>query len=96
MPPRAAIAPICSLTSDWTSLNRDGEGIADPGCEGVERVMKAKGSWPFRASGMPTTQHSATMGCEEMACSMEPVEKRWAALRRRGCKLYFLDESGGG
>lgn len=46
--------------------------MADEGWVGFERVMKAKGRWPLRASGMPTTQHSAMVGWEEMACSMEP------------------------
>jgi hypothetical protein len=36
-------------------------------------VTKAKGRWPFRASGIPTTQHSVMSGCVEMACSIEPV-----------------------
>ena len=40
-----------------------------------EIVMKAKGRWPLRASGMPTTQHSATAGCENMTCSMDPRER---------------------
>ena len=35
-------------------------------------MTKAKGRWPFRASGTPTTQHSAMVGWEEMACSMDP------------------------
>ena len=40
---------------------------------GVESVTKANGRWPLRESGMGTTQHSAMRGCEEMACSIEPV-----------------------
>ena len=52
---------------------RPGEGMGEVGCVAVLRVMKAKGRWPFKASGMPTTQHSAMVGWEEMACSMEPV-----------------------
>lgn len=47
--------------------------MAEVGCGCVERVMNAKGRWPLRASGMPTTQHSATAGWEEIACSIEPV-----------------------
>ena len=38
----------------------------------MERVTNAKGRWPLRESGMPTTQHSAIVGWEEMACSIEP------------------------
>ena len=34
--------------------------------------MNANGRWPFRESGMPTTQHSAMEGWEEIACSIEP------------------------
>ena len=49
-----------------------GVGMAEKGWVGVERVMNAKGRWPLRASGMPTTAHSAMEGWEEMACSMEP------------------------
>ncbi len=48
------------------------DGTADVGWSGVERVTKAKGRCPFKASGMPTTQHSAITGCEEIACSIEP------------------------
>lgn len=47
-------------------------GIADEGWSGVDKVTNANGRWPFSASGMPTTQHSAIDGCEEMACSIEP------------------------
>lgn len=46
--------------------------MADEGCSGVESVMNANGRWPFRASGIPTTQHSAIVGCVEIACSIEP------------------------
>ena len=67
------MAPICSRTRAWISAVRAGEGMADGGWVGVERVMNAKGRWPFRASGMPTTAHSAMEGWEEMACSMEPA-----------------------
>lgn len=35
--------------------------------------MNAKGRWPLSESGMPTTQHSAMRGEEEMACSIVPV-----------------------
>lgn len=35
--------------------------------------MNAKGKWPLSESGMPTTQHSAMVGCEEIACSIEPI-----------------------
>lgn len=38
----------------------------------MESVTNAKGRWPLRASGIPTTQHSATCGWEEIACSMDP------------------------
>lgn len=47
--------------------------MAEVGWSGVDRVMNAKGRWPFRASGMPITQHSAIRGCEEMACSIDPL-----------------------
>ena len=66
------MAPIWSRMSCWTSAKRAGEGMALAGWVGVERVMKAKGRWPLRLSGMPTTQHSAMVGWVEMACSMEP------------------------
>ena len=46
--------------------------MADEGCCEVERVIKAKGRWPLRESGMPITQHSAMEGWEEIACSIEP------------------------
>lgn len=46
--------------------------MGESGWLGVERVTKAKGRCPFRESGIPTTQHSAMVGCEEIACSMEP------------------------
>lgn len=36
--------------------------------------MNAKGRWPLRVSGIPTTQHSAMEGWVEMACSIEPVD----------------------
>jgi len=36
-------------------------------------VTNANGRWPLSASGIPTTQHSATRGCEEMACSIDPA-----------------------
>jgi hypothetical protein len=52
-----------------------GEGVADVGWSATERVTNANGKWPFRLSGMPTTQHSAMDGCEEMACSMVPVRR---------------------
>lgn len=48
--------------------------------------MKAKGSWPFRASGMPTTQASATRGWLVMACSMLPVQED-------GLSVWFLLEA---
>ena len=35
--------------------------------------MKAKGRWPFNASGIPTTAASAMEGCEVTACSIAPV-----------------------
>lgn len=73
MPPRLAIAPICVLTSFWTSLKSSWDGMAEEGWLGVERVMNANGRWPFRESGMPTTQHSAMEGWEEIACSIEPI-----------------------
>ena len=73
------MAPIWVRTSFCTSLKRASEGMAEVGWSGVERVTNAKGRWPLRASGMPTTQHSAMEGWEEMACSMEPVLKRCAA-----------------
>lgn len=47
--------------------------MADEGWSGVERVTKANGRWPFSASGIPTTQHSAMVGWEEIACSIEPI-----------------------
>ena len=72
IPPSAAMAPICSLTEACTCLRSSSEGIAEEGWSAVERVAKAKGRWPFRASGMPTTQHSAMSGFEDMACSMDP------------------------
>lgn len=56
--------------------------MAEGGWVGVERVMKAKGRWPLRASGMPTTQHSAMVGWDEMACSMEPMG--WSSLAFAG------------
>jgi hypothetical protein len=74
MPPRDAIAPICMRTSFWTSPNSSSEGTADSGWSAVESVTNAKGRCPFRASGMPTTQHSAIVGWEEIACSIEPGE----------------------
>ena len=73
MPPSEAMAPIWVRTSFWTSPKSSSEGTAEGGWSAVDRVTKAKGRWPFRASGMPTTQHSAIVGWEEMACSMEPV-----------------------
>lgn len=35
-------------------------------------MTNANGRCPLSASGMPTTQHSAINGCEDMACSMDP------------------------
>lgn len=67
------MAPIWVRTSFWTSPKSWSEGTAESGWSAVESVTNANGRWPFRASGMPTTQHSAIVGCEEMACSMEPV-----------------------
>jgi hypothetical protein len=51
--------------------------MAEVGWSGVDKVTKANGRWPLRASGMPTTQHSAIIGWEEMACSMEPVNDQY-------------------
>ena len=52
----------------------------------MESVTNAKGRWPLSASGIPTTQHSATDGWEEMACSMEPegVSKPGCLIKGRG------------
>lgn len=53
--------------------------MADGGCVGLnvelesERVMKAKGREPLRASGMGMMQASAMEGWEVMACSIWPV-----------------------
>jgi hypothetical protein len=66
------MAPICVRTSFCTSPKSLSEGMADVGWSDVDSVTNAKGRWPFRASGIPTTQHSATVGWDEMACSMEP------------------------
>lgn len=47
--------------------------MADDGWSAVERVTNANGRCPFRASGTPTTQHSAMVGWEEIACSIDPI-----------------------
>jgi hypothetical protein len=61
---------------DWISV----KSCSPDKEEGVVVVVtKAKGSWPLRASGMPTTQASVMRGCEVMACSRVPVLRRWAA-----------------
>lgn len=65
------MAPIWVRMSVWISV-RSLLGLVVRDVGGEERVIKAKGRWPFVLSGMPTTQHSATEGWEEMACSMEP------------------------
>jgi hypothetical protein len=76
------MAPIWVRTNFWTSLKSWSEGMAEVGWSGVERVTKANGRWPLSASGTPTTQHSAMMGWEEMACSIEPIKyEHWI----RGC-----------
>lgn len=67
------MAPIWDRTRPWISLKTSSATMAEVGWLGSESVMKAKGSWPLRESAMPTTQHSATFGEEEIACSMEPV-----------------------
>jgi hypothetical protein len=46
--------------------------MAEVGWSAVERVTNANGRWPLSESGTPTTQHSAMVGCEEIACSIEP------------------------
>jgi hypothetical protein len=66
------MAPICVRTSFCTSAKSWSEGIAEGGWSAVERVTKANGRWPLSASGTPTTQHSAMVGWEEIACSMDP------------------------
>ena len=40
----------------------------------VERVTKAKGTWPFSESGIPIMQASAMVGWVVTACSRAPVE----------------------
>jgi hypothetical protein len=75
IPPSVAMAPICSRTRPFTSLKKAGGGFAGRESGEEEEVVgwtKAKGMWPFRESGMPTTQASPTEGCERMACSMAP------------------------
>ena len=78
------MAPICVRTSFCISLKSSSEGTADVGCSAVERVTKAKGRWPFSASGMPTTQHSAMVGWDDIACSMEPVRFQLACVYNKG------------
>ena len=73
--------PIWSRTKLLISRKCSGVGMGenswgerlDCGLE-EEGTMKAKGRWPFMASGMPMTEASATRGEEVMACSMAPVE----------------------
>jgi hypothetical protein len=69
---------VWSSVRSWVS-ERGGDGEEGEEGGGDEVVTKAKGSWPLRASGMPTTQASVTRGCEVMACSRVPVLRRWAA-----------------
>jgi hypothetical protein len=77
MPPRLAMGPTWVRMRVWSSVR---SWVSERGEEeGDEVVTKAKGSWPLRASGMPTTQASVTRGCEVMACSRVPVLRRWAA-----------------
>jgi hypothetical protein len=79
MPPSAAMAPICSRTRPLTSLKSWAGGVAgilSPEEPAVDvGWTKAKGRWPFREPGMPTTQASPTEGCERMACSIAPDEE---------------------
>ena len=74
MPPSEAMLPICSRTEIWTSLKRASDGTAEGGWSPVDRVAKANGRCPLRASGTPTTQHSAMSGWDAMACSIDPVK----------------------
>ena len=53
-------------------MNSFSEGIADEGWFAEDSVAKLKGSWPFRASGTPTTQLSAMSGWDAMVCSIKP------------------------
>lgn len=65
--------PICVRTRLCISLYNLSSSTADMGCSGTDSVIKAKGSWPFRESGTPTTLASATRGWLVIACSIEPV-----------------------
>jgi hypothetical protein len=42
-------------------------------------TTKPQGTWPFSASAMPITAHSATSGWLASTSSMPPVDSRWPA-----------------
>lgn len=97
MPPREAMAPICSRTRVLIDVKSSGVGVAGIGAglnPGVVRGwMNAKGRWPLRGSGMPTTLASPTSGWERMACSIAPVvcqfcSERIGSYRDRNVKTY--------
>lgn len=50
----------------------DGEWGGEEREEVLRSCTKAKGRWPLRASGMPTTLASEMSGWERMACSIAP------------------------
>lgn len=70
-PPRLAMGPICCRKRPLRSFKRSDGGSA--------MARKAKGTWPFMLSGIPTTATSVTAGWEPMACSIAPVLRRCAA-----------------
>jgi len=82
MPPSVAIGPMEWRMRSLRSLSSSG-GESDDDC--VDVAAKANGRWPFRESGMGTTQASVIEGCAEMACSIAPAMGQYLLLICKEC-----------
>ena len=72
---KAATGPMRSRTRPTTSRSIVSMSRETPALS----TMKPHGTWPFIASAMPITAHSATSGCSATTSSMAPVDRRWPA-----------------
>ena len=69
-PPIVAIGPTAARTRE---LIEDKSSLSGIGSAEDERATKAKGTCPFKWSGLGMTHASVIDGCDEMACSSAAV-----------------------
>lgn len=86
MPPSDAIGPTWVRTSFWISER----SWASSSVLEEELRTKAKGSCPFKLSGIPTTHASVNWGWEVIACSSVPGR----VLGQFGSNSNCRDENG--